>query len=969
MRSNSIARAIALVTAVVAGVTAVSDPAIAQGSSDDAISEVVVTGSRIKKPELASTAPVLALSEEAMTSQGLRNVADIVAQLPQFAPSFGASRTQSTFSGAAASGLNLANLRNLAAVRTVVLVNGRRVPGGTSTSTSVDFNTLPTANIERVELLTGGASAIYGADAVAGVINIITRRDFEGVEFGLNYGVTGEGDNESPGGYAMIGGKFGDRGSGLLTVEFQRQGLVKCADRYLCAEDFFWGSPPTQLRGPPAYSGVGAAAKFQAGTTGTFFTSRNGSYTDANGALIPFVTSIDGYNRNADRTLAIPTDRLMLAAQGEFAMGAGVSAFAEFNYGQSKTEAPFEGHPFQSTAAGSLFGGGPGVPGLQASMPITNPFIPAALRTAALNAGVNPATGVLNWQQRFNQFGDRGATNTRETYRAVAGLKGELAGLGGYFEDWNWEIHHVYGSTSLNSLTDGLVGTDRLYYSLRVEQTPGAPAGTYRCIDPGARAAGCIPVNPFATYTQPMLDYLNVTAGQSGTNVLEDSQAFVSGTLFKLPAGGVSAALGIERRSFKGFLDYDESINRALVTGNQIGDVDEVRTVTKEVFTEVSVPLLKDLPFARSLSVDGAYRHSRPDRSDSYNTWGYGLNWEPVSGLRVRAANARSARTPVPGELSGVGQTFGTINDPCTATRRNANPTRAANCLADGVPANYAPPQSVEQSVGGFVGGNPNLTEETADTLTYGFVLTPGFMPNFSLSVDRFDIEVTDVINTVGRGTKTNLCYDTVDRQFCNDLTRGVNVNTPGNWALISVNDQLINVAAYNVTGFDIEANYRFSIGGLFNTERDYGDLSIRAIMTIYDQADQQLAGGTTIDLLGFAGGSTSDQGWIKRQGVADFGHRIGPFNTNWHVRYVGSAGMAEFADGFPKIGTHLYHDLRVAYDFGEGSQVYLGVTNLTDKAPPFFASSTAGTQALDTIPAYYDIFGRSFFGGVKIRF
>src|SRR5690606_20068963 len=149
----------------------------------------------------------------------------------------------STFSGVAASGLNQANLRNLGAVRSVVLINGRRVPGGTSTNTAVDFNTIPTANIERIETLTGGASAIYGADAVAGVINLITRRDFEGIEIGASYGESGEGDNQNPSAHLMVGGAFGDRGHGLLTLQYDRQGRVSCADRYVCAEDFLWLNP------------------------------------------------------------------------------------------------------------------------------------------------------------------------------------------------------------------------------------------------------------------------------------------------------------------------------------------------------------------------------------------------------------------------------------------------------------------------------------------------------------------------------------------------------------------------------------------------------------------------------------------------------------------------------------------------------------------------------------------------------
>jgi outer membrane receptor protein involved in Fe transport len=967
-RDSKIARAIcrSLWTSAVA-IAATSIPAYAQ-DQNEAPQTVVVTGSRIARPELESTTPILALSEQDMDSRGLVNVADISAQLPQFAPSFGSSRTQSTFSGAASSGLNQFNLRNLGSQRTLTLINGRRAPGGRTTSTGVDFNLIPTANLERIELLTGGASAVYGSDAVSGVVNLITKKKFTGIEFGANYTETADHDNKSPGGYLLLGGNFGETGHGLLTVEYQKQGEVSCRDRYLCAQDFAWTDPTLPpLRGPAAYSGVAPVAKFQAGTTGPFYTARNGGYTDSSGALIPFATAVDGYNRNADRTLAIPTKRFMIAAEGDVELPwAGIKGFAELNYGESKTDAPFEGHPFQSSQPGSLFGGGPGLTGLQASVPISNPFIPTALRNRALANGVNPATGVLNWQQRFNVFDSRGAINTREMYRGVAGLRGELESIGGFGSEWSWEISHMYGSTKLNSITRGLVATDRLYYGLRVEQNPAAPAGTYRCVDPGARASGCVPINPFAPYSQAVKDYLGVTAGQSGRSDLEDTTAFLSGSLFNLPAGSLKAVLGVERRSFAGFLDYDEQINRALVTGNQIGDVSRVKIETKEIFTEIDVPVLKDLPFARSVDVTGSFRRSKPNSGDNYNTWGYGLNWQPIEGLRVRASKARAVRTPVPDDLSGVGQTFGVVNDPCTAARRNNNATRAANCASDGVPTNYAPPLTVEQSVAGFVGGNPNLAPEVGDTLTFGFVWQPSFVPGFNLSVDRFRIDVADVINTVGRQIKADLCYDSTDRLFCTDLQRGVNPNTPGNWALLAVNDQLVNVASLKISGFDIEAGYKFALG----TGDRYGNLSIRALMTIYDKADQTpLPGKATIDFLGYAGGSTSDQGWLKKQAVTDIRYALGSFAASWHVRYIGSAFMAPGAEEFGKVGSRFYHDVRFSYDVGEGSQLYLGVDNLADKDPPFFATGTSGTQALDTIPAYYDVFGRTYFGGVRVKF
>jgi iron complex outermembrane receptor protein len=972
-RDSKIARAVhfALTGAVMLAATAL--PAYAQDQDQDDLTQtVVVTGSRIARPELESTTPILALGAAELKSQGLTNVGEIAAQLPQFAASFGSSRTQSTFSGAEFSGLNQFNLRNLSPERTLTLINGRRAPGGRTVSTGIDFNLIPTANIERFEVLTGGASAVYGADAVAGVVNLLTRKDFEGVEFGANYMVTDESDNKSPGGYILLGGKWGETGRGTVTVEYQKQGEVSCADRYLCETDFAWldpAAPPN--RGPNAYSGVAPIAKFQLGTTGAFYTARNGSYATTPTAGNPFGLNtfsipVDGYNRNADRTLAIPTKRVMIAAEGEMGLPwAGMAAFAEINFGESRTVAPFEGHPFQSSQPGSLFGGGPGVAGLQPSMPITNPFIPANIRNAALAAGVNPATGILNWQQRFNAIADdRGATNTREMYRAVAGLRGDIESIG-FGSEWQWELSHVYGSTTLDSLTNGLVGTDRLYYALRVVETaPGS--GVYQCADAGARATGCIPVNPFAPYTQAMKDYLTVTAGQGGRNDLEDTTAYISGTVFDLPAGGLKTVLGFERRSFQGFLDYDAQINNATVSGNQIGDVDKVKTVTREWFTEIEVPIVKDLPFAQSLDVTGSYRRTNPEDGDDYNTWGYGFNWQPINDLRIRATKARAVRQPVPDDLSGVGQTFGTIADPCTTARRNLNATRAANCLADGVPANYAPPLTVEQSVSGFVGGNPNLTPEIGDTLTYGLVWQPSFLQGFSLALDRFEIEVEDVINTVGRQNKADLCYDTAERLFCEDLTRGVNSNTPGNWALLTVNDQLANVAVVDISGLDVDIGYSMGLG----SDDQLGRLRFRVVGTFYDKADQQARVGDPVqDFLGYAGGSTSDQGWLRRQFVSDVGWSFRGFGVNWHARYLPKTFMAPGFEEFPKIGTHIYHDLRFNYNFSEGSQVYLGVNNVGDKEPPFFATSASGTQALDTIPAYYDVFGRSFFGGVVVKF
>jgi iron complex outermembrane receptor protein len=964
-------RAVLISCASAAAVT----PALA--ADEDQIAEVVVTGSRIARPNLESTTPVLAIGQQDFAALGMENFADVAASLPQFSPAFGLSRTQSTFAGAASSGLNQVNLRNLTGLRTVVLLNGRRLPGGTTLTTAADFNTIPTANIERIEVLTGGAAAIYGADAVAGVINVITNKNFNGFEVGASYGVSEQGDNENPSGHILAGGDFAEGGHAQLTIQYDKQGRVSCSDRYLCQEDFFWNNPANPpLRGPAAYSAVGLNAQFFIpGDTGGAVTSRNGSFTNPNGQLIRFSTPVDGYNRNAARDIAIPTDRLLFMAELDYDLTESVSAFAEVNYGQAETDSAFEGHPFQSSQPGSVVGGGPNVPGLQPSIPMNNPFIPAEIFNAwrAANPAANAATTQMTWAQRFNFFGLRGADNERETVRGTVGLKGDLDTIG-FGSNWHWEVSHVYGRTKLDSRTEGFVGTDRLYNGLRIEQVPGAPAGTYQCMDPAARALGCVPINPFAAYTPEMIDYLTLAAGQRGKSELQDSVAFLSGDLFSLPAGPLQAALGVERRTFEGNLDYDESIEKGLVTGNQIMDTPQIEIETKEVFLETRVPLLHDKPFVHSLELEGAYRRSTSDyieESEEYGTWKYGGAWAPIDGLRFRVMRARSVRVPTPQELGGGGQTFGVVNDPCTVARRNANATRAANCAADGVPSSYAPPTNVEQSVAGFQIGSPDLKPEEATTLTYGVIWTPSFVPNLSVTVDRFEIEIDKFVNLFGRQSIANACYDSPDRQFCDLLTRGSNAFVPNaTYVLNGVNDIFANLSVYDISGIDVEVNYRFNIADVFGSGGDFGGLGVAVRGTFYDKAETvPRPGAAKVELLGFAGGSTTDQGFLRRQIISDLNYQLDRFSANWNVRYVGPTKMSPFATGFPQIGSRVYHTVRFGFNLFDNSEVFAGVTNLFDKDPPFFASGTSGTQALDTIPAFYDVFGRSYFAGTKIKF
>lgn len=273
--------------------------AFAQSGSEVAVEELIVTGSRIARPNIESPTPVQMVTPERLQNQGIENLADALTTLPQFAPSFGGSRTQSTFSGTTSSGLNTVNLRNLSATRSLVLINGRRAPSGTIFDNSVDLNTIPSANISRIDVITGGASAVYGADAVSGVVNIITDTKFEGIEVGLSYGAAiRKWDNINPSAFVRIGSAF-DKGHVGATLQYDYQGLVSCADRFLCSDDFAWFPPGAQIRGPAARSGVPL--------TGRYFVTGQpagspGSYTLINGQATAFSVAAHGYNRNARRS-------------------------------------------------------------------------------------------------------------------------------------------------------------------------------------------------------------------------------------------------------------------------------------------------------------------------------------------------------------------------------------------------------------------------------------------------------------------------------------------------------------------------------------------------------------------------------------------------------------------------------------------------------------------------------------------
>jgi outer membrane receptor protein involved in Fe transport len=566
----------------------------------------------------------------------------------------------------------------------------------------------------------------------------------------------------------------------------------------------------------------------------------------------------------------------------------------------------------------------------------------------------------------------------------VVGVEGDQETLWGFGKDWHYEVSYVWGRTTLDGETNGLVSLQNLYESLRVVETaPGS--GVYQCQSEIARASGCIPVNPFDGYSTEEQAYLRINGGVRSRSDFENTLAFISGSVAELPAGPLQISLGLEKRTVTAYEDYSTDINLGVAAGNQISDSERTTFDTDEVFTEVNIPILRDMAFAKELTFEGAYRWSDASIGGKYETYKYGAQWEPVEGLRFRAMKNRAVRSPVLAEVTGLSQTAGVVDDPCINYGLSSNSVLQANCAALGIPANYDPPLAVKQNVQGFVGGNPDLKPEEADTFTYGFVVQAGrfdFVPevlsNLTISVDRFEIEMTGLINTLGRQNIAELCYGLPTGQrevFCSQVTRGADPSVPGaNYVLTDVDDQYQNIAALDISGVDLEINYGVELGRLYAGLDNWGSLSINSIWTFYDKASQVPAPGLDpIDLLGAAGGSTSDQGWLETQGNTNINWTVGRFRTSWTARFVGEAKSAP-ADLYGEeavvtIGSRWYHDMSVRFAVNDQVEVYGGINNVFDKDPPFFPSSQSGTQALDTIPAYYDVFGRQAFVGARLRF
>ncbi len=941
-------------------------PAEGSATADETI---VVTGSRIRRPDLESASPVAVVDAQQIQSQGIVNTQDLLQKLPQVGIP-GLSRTNSNFL-TSGNGVATINLRNLGDSRTLVLVNGRRFVPGVAGTSIVDVNNIPADFVERIEVVTGGASAIYGSDAIAGVVNYVLKTDMQGITARAQYGLTSRGDNPNYTASITGGTKFGSDGQGsiILNGTYSKDLGLLSNKRAISAQDCSAAGC-----GPQSYSSYPAQGRFQ-------FTNANGASSNAGGyasnlftfnpdnsVVTGFPTGY-GFNRNAVRRISTPIERYLAAGAAQYKFSDAVTAFLEGTYAKTKSSSQIEALALDS---GLDVGAG---------YAIDNPYIPASIRQQIIarnSDGIasNDVTSIA-FRRRQNEVFSRSNTNSRDTFRIAGGFRGDIS------PKWQYEVSGVYGQLKDNTRSQDI---DITKYANALDAVTDA-TGTIVCRDPAARAAGCAPINLFGYNTASAAASTYVQSDVPRSVAIKNTQfvanASLSGSLLTLPYGDVKVAFGGEYRREKSSENWDALTNAGLNSGNQTPDTVGQFNV-KEAFGEIDIPLLKDLPFVNSLSLQGAARYSDYSTIGTVFSWNAGGEYSPVRGLRFRGNYAVANRAPNIGELfSSASETFPSVQDPCDGVTAASTGTYANACRQ--IPAIAAAVRNGGtfqytladiQSINGFDGGNRNLTEEKAKTITLGAVIAPDQIRGFSLTVDYFNIKLDNAIGIVPRATSIQQCLLTSQPQFCNNVIRYDNTGY-----IRTVNAQNINISDTKTSGIDVNLRYGRALGLITD---DRLDLSVLYTHTISykSQSDPAAPVNSGVGNLEFGG--------VFRDKVnATASYSAGPFSVNWTATYLSPMvdtvrdEFAEYADSIglsPEIAAHneikarIYHDVQLRARVGEESkqmEMFFGVTNLFDRKPPkledsvFYGTITGTTTAADI----YDPIGRRFYVGAQLRF
>jgi iron complex outermembrane receptor protein len=906
-----------------------ADPTEVRGAG--MLEEVVVTGSRVERSAFDMPTPVITVDSAQIRQSGFTGIADLLTQLP----SVGLGPSLSTSQFADDAGATFANLRSLGSARTLVLINGRRRVAGSSDSSAVDLSTIPATLIERVELITGGASAVYGADAVSGVINVILRDDLSGLEVSGQGGFSEHGGAENFAATMAGGDAFADgRGRFSFGVSHVREEPLFSRDRSFTSSWISLDANPANTGGADGIPDLITIRDFSIPLFhpgGAFFLS-DGMYT-VDPEFRP-IGAGDGWDFSGYFQQRMQADTTAVRGNLSYELTDGVELFVESDFSR-----------------GTAHSGGAPNYDFGIVLQRDNPYIPADLGARMDDEGL---TDLAVYRANVDQ-GLRNDDNSRNAFSILSGLQGRFG------ESWKWQAFAQYGRYELASRETNQRITSRFLEAIDVISDPltGDPV----CRSETARAAGCRPLNVLGqgAASEDAFAYYRVPRTLRVDNTQTLAGAQLTGTLFELPAGPLASAMGLEYREDTRSYRDDPLAELGLLTDKAAGTSLTGEDAVSEAFLELVAPLLRDRPFAKYLEVEGAVRLSDYDSIGSETSWKLGGSWSPVSGVRLRTTLSQSVRAPSLYELFSPRQvSLLNMFDPCEVSQIGNDENRTANCRALGVPEGWEGPAGPGQlaifnTVGG---GNPALDPETSDAWTVGLVLAPASISGLSVAVDYWNIEIDAAVQPLDPSTIVQKCVDseTIENVFCPRVTRGPD-------SVISLVDySIINVGKLSTDGIDIQAAYSFRPDEIGIGLPGRVSLGINASYLL--SLEELIDAGDPASLL-LREGEYNTPTW---RGTLSLGYANQALRVNLNSRLIGKARVdvnssLETYDR-PSVGAKVYHDLAIGYALGERYDLRLAVNNLLDTEPPMTAFTFLGGNS-----SLYDSLGRYFVLGASARF
>jgi iron complex outermembrane receptor protein len=903
-----------------------------------AAEEIVVTGTRIPRLEVDTAAPVTTVSRAQIQSSGRVSAGDILQTLPE---QTGGINTQVNNAG---DGTTRINLRGFGTNRTLVLLNGRRmVPGGNGANSTVDLNTIPTSAIERIEILKDGASAIYGSDAVSGVVNIITRTDYNAIEVAGFTGISQRGDGRIFDASFTIG-KSTERSNILFSVGVNSQTTVWAGDRDFSRFDYGvagynWASAQKRTGGStsipngrfatPKEMGNAdwEALKAQYPGTSNFTIGADGRWRPFNGAGVTEAGG-DFYNYQPENYLVTPQLRLNMFSTGSYRFLGSVRAYYEALYTHRESAQTLAPEPLNTDAEGIIV----------SKDSVYNPW------------GVDFATV----RRRIVEFGNRTRIQDIDTFRVVGGIKGN------FLPSWSWDLSLNYGRTQGVSTREGQLQRSKLANAVGPSFIDADRVA--RCGRVDAPIAGCVPLNLFGgagTISKEASDYLTFKGTARGYNQQVMLAATTAGELVKIPnaRSPIGFAAGYEHRRESGAQIQDPLTSQGDATGNLIADTQGAYSVN-EAFLELNAPLLSRFgSFAgpgNLLELNVAGRFVNYSSFGSNFTYKAGARISPIKDIALRGTFSTAFRAPTIGELyGGAADAFPDGTDPCASRKPDSKLDTA--CDADGVPDDLVDDRSQIRS---RVGGNAELRPETARSFTIGAAFEPRWVKDLTLTVDYYNINVTNAIQTVTVPVILASCYPVQGGKpaYCDRVHR----STDG--LISSVDNPLSNVGGDRISGIDFQIDY--------SPETPLGAVGLRVNLNYLGNFDRTLAGGRVINAKGTYDLSLVLPEW-KGNITVGYGH-LG-WSGSVAVRWLG--GFRECESGAcqptdPKappprtrdIDGYAAADLNVGYKLshpgGSVTNYAVGVNNLFDATPSFIVNgATAASE-----PTAYDFMGRYFY-------